>query len=296
MKKYSPFFSIIIPTYNRPEQLDRCLSAITALDYPRNRFEVIVVDDGGSRTLEPVIDPFGKNIDITLLKEAHMGLSAARNAGALRGKGEILAFMDDDCMPSENWLTSLAVRFGQTPNLGVGGRTINALAENPFSTASQLLIDYLCHYYNKRPDRARFSSGSNLNFSTDAFHAVGGFNTRLSLGSGEDREICYRWILSGRPFVYAPEVVVYHYHFLTWRTFIRQHFNYGRGSLQFRREHARQTQDRISFEPLSFYRNLIFYPLIKKTKSANLSLFFLILLSQISAVAGVCFEWMGHRK
>ena len=52
-----PFFSIIIPTYNRPERLRSCLGAIALLDYPRKRFEVIVVDDGSKKPLDDVVEP-----------------------------------------------------------------------------------------------------------------------------------------------------------------------------------------------------------------------------------------------
>ncbi|HLE24493.1 MAG TPA: glycosyltransferase [Thermodesulfobacteriota bacterium] len=61
VEKY-PFFSIIIPTYNRPAQLTNCLYTLTLLDYPRNCFEVIVVNDGGEKMLEAVVDPFHNKI------------------------------------------------------------------------------------------------------------------------------------------------------------------------------------------------------------------------------------------
>ncbi|HEY0404993.1 MAG TPA: glycosyltransferase, partial [Pyrinomonadaceae bacterium] len=63
------FFSIIIPTYERPAQLASCLQAITLLDYPLERFEVIVVDDGGAQSLESLIEQFSGRLDIRLLAQ-----------------------------------------------------------------------------------------------------------------------------------------------------------------------------------------------------------------------------------
>jgi len=59
-----PFVSIIIPTRRRPRQLEVCLESLTELDYPRNRFEVIIVDDGGESSLDGVLAPFKKSLDI----------------------------------------------------------------------------------------------------------------------------------------------------------------------------------------------------------------------------------------
>lgn len=83
-----PFFSIIIPTYSRPEQLVACLQSLTHLDYPRDRFEVIVVDDGSDMPLEGVVTPLRNWLEVTLLRQMNSGLGVARNTGAARAKGE----------------------------------------------------------------------------------------------------------------------------------------------------------------------------------------------------------------
>lgn len=138
-----PFFSIIIPTYNRPERLASCLEAIALLDYPRDRFEVIVVDDGSKTALDEVVAPLKNKIDIKLLRQKNAGPAATRNKGAEVAQGEFLAFTDDDCQPTPNWLDCFAAGFKDAPKAMIGSKTINALDNNPFSTASQKLIDYL---------------------------------------------------------------------------------------------------------------------------------------------------------
>jgi glycosyltransferase involved in cell wall biosynthesis len=94
MNEMRPFISIIVPTYNRPAQLKTCLESIASLDYPADRFEVIVVDDGGETPLERVVSPFRVKIDLTLLSQPNSGPAVARNSGALRAKGKLLVFTD----------------------------------------------------------------------------------------------------------------------------------------------------------------------------------------------------------
>src|SRR5262245_44155557 len=151
-----PFFSIVVPTYGRSAQLMSCLKAISSLDYPIDRFEVVVVNDGGEISNEALLAEFRNRFDFTLLTQPHAGPATARIYGASMAKGEYLAFTDDDCLPLSNWLQTLAVRFETMPECIVGGRTINGYLDNLYSSASQLLIDYLCAYYNSNCDQAHF--------------------------------------------------------------------------------------------------------------------------------------------
>ena len=284
-----PFFSIIVPTYSRLGQLAACLQSLASLNYPRDRFEVIVVDDGSKTPPEAVVASFCDRIDVTLLTQPHAGPAAARNTGAARAMGEFLAFIDDDCAPAPDWLQSLAARFATAPDYAIGGQTVNALPDNPYSTASQLLITYLYAYYNADPNQARFFTSNNLALPTDRFHAIGGFDTTFARAAAEDRELCDRWLHHGYRMTYAPEVLIYHAHTLTFVTFWRQHFNYGRGAIRFHRARARRSQGRIRLEPLSFYLNLLRYPISRARIRQKLLLAALLVLSQVANAAG--FLW-----
>ena len=248
-----PVFSVIVPTYGRPGQLTTCLQALAGLRYPREQFEVIVVDDGGALPLDGVVAAFRDRLDLTLLKQAHAGPAAARNTGAAHATGRIFAFTDDDCQPAPDWLHALQLHFPLAPDQIVGGRTCNALAANHYSTASQIIIDLVYGYYNAEPSRARFFASNNLALPADVFRAVGGFDATFI--TSEDRELCDRWLHHGYHMTYAPEAVVYHAHALTLRTFWRQHFNYGRGAFRFHRLRARRGSGRLRKE-LRFYARL----------------------------------------
>lgn len=288
-------FSIIIPTYNRPKQIASCLESLTRLEYPRDRFEVIVVDDGSKTTLESVAAPFYNQINVKLLRQRNSGPATARNTGAKQAQGQFLAFTDDDCMPSPNWLEKLEARFAQTPHCLIGGRTINALPHNCYSTASQELIDYVYKYYNAKPPGACFFASNNIALPTELFLNVGGFDTAFPLAAAEDREFCDRWLQHGYQMLYAPEVQIAHAHHLTLRSFWRQHFFYGRGAFCFHEVRAKRETKPISLEPLSFYANLLFYPLPQSQNWRSLQVSFLLGLSQVANAAGFFWE-LGKSK
>ena len=279
-------FSIIIPTYERPRQLEACLKALTRLDYNRDYFEVIVVDDGGQAPLESVVSPFHKQLDFTLLSQPNAGPAAARNTAAEKAKGEVLAFTDDDCEPAVDWLQTLEARYAKSTDCAIGGSTINALPENPYSAASQILLDYLYTYYNANRNRGRFFASNNLAMPADRFRAVGGFNTTFLRAAAEDRELCDRWLLHGYRLIYAREVIVYHSHFLRLSTFLKQHFNYGRGAYNFHKLRSMRDQVRVRLEPLTFYLNLLRYPSLKSWSPRAALLTALLLISQGVNAAG----------
>jgi len=291
MKSDCPLFSIIIPTHARPKQLGACLQSLVQLDYPRDRFEVIVVDDGSPCSLQAVTDAYCDQIDVILLKQPHAGPATARNNGARRARGQFLAFTDDDCRPAPGWLRALAARFAHTPNHAIGGRAINLLGNNPYSVSSQLLVTYLANYYNADPNRAYFLTSNNLALPTAHFCALGGFNTDYARAGAEDRDLCDRWYHHGYPISYASEVIVYHDHHLNLPKFYQQHFNYGRGAYQFHRARARRNCGRIKLEPWPFYKNMLFYPSSHAGKRQALRVMLLLIGSQVANLTGFAWQW-----
>lgn len=290
-----PFFSIVVPTYDRPAALRACLGALAQMRYPRDRFEVIVVDDGSPTSLESVVAPFRDRLDVTLHRQANAGPAAARNTGAQQARGPLLAFTDDDCRPAPGWLRALAAQFEQAPQALVGGRTVNALPDNPFSTASQLLIHYLYGYYNRRSGQARFFASNNIAVPAQRFQELGGFDTTFPLAAGEDRELCDCWRHHDYPMRYAPEATVRHAHPMTLRSFWRQHFNYGRGASHFYEARSRRGQLFLTPEPLSFYSGLLRYPLSRRSGASGARLCVLMGISQVANAAGFFWERLRSR-
>ena len=294
-------FSVVVPTYNRPQPLSLCLDALARLYYPREQFEVIVVDDGSTESLAAHVKNFQDRLHIRYLREEHAGPGMARNAGAAQARGEYLAFTDDDCAPCPDWLRALEQRFAREPGCLVGGPTINGYPENLYATASQLLIDYLLEYYAQsgaEPNPSAFVASNNMAVRADAFQVLGGFHPVLSTAAAEDRERCYRWQRTGHPIRYAPEVRVCHCQRLTLGGFMRQHFTYGRGAYRLRQMQAADTRRTLTFEPLAFYLRLVGHPFAMRAPRP-FRLFGLLLLSQAAGVAGFFREQLrslNHRE
>jgi GT2 family glycosyltransferase len=281
-----PIFSIVVPTYRRPECLGSCLGALASLDYPRDRFEVIVVEDGHDALAPEWRTGARHPIEVTHLTQPHAGPATARNTGAARARGDYLAFTDDDCLPDAHWLRALADQVVRAPNHVLGGRTINALTDNPYSSATQLIVDYL---YEWQADHwsAAFFTANNLAVPTNLFHAGGGFHPSFTLAGGEDREFCHRWARGGGGVTYAPEAIVRHVHPLAFKSFWGQHFVYGRGARSFHRLRARSGGGPSDRKSLSFYLKLVAYPLSQaKGVRRPLSLTTLVLLAQVATAAG----------
>ncbi|NJN16606.1 MAG: glycosyltransferase [Oscillochloris sp.] len=284
----APLVSVVIPTYNRPQPLAACLQALAAQDYPRDRYEVIVVDDGSPQSPAPLFAALPE-MTVRLIVQQRRGPAAARNAGAAVAHGRILAFTDDDCRPHPDWLRALSLRSASAPNALVGGAIRNALPDNPYADASQILVGYIYDYYN-RPQGARFFTSNNIAMPREQFLAIGGFDAGYPRAAAEDRDFCDRWLDAGYPLLYAPEARIDHAHALDLRRFWRQHFNYGRGAYHFHRGRAVRNQQEIRVEPLRFYGNLLAAPLNNRPLNQALPRVGLLFLSQAANALGFFVE------
>lgn len=282
--------SVVIPTHERPGALARCLDGVAAMAGVGPDLEVVVVNDGGTPPDRALIERLRGRLDLIVLEQVRSGPAAARNAGLARARGELVAFLDDDCVPDAGWLAALAARFVTTPDAAIGGRTVNALPANPFSSASQLLVDHLCAHGDGAGEGPAFLASNNLAFPRRALLDLGGFDASFPRPAGEDRELCDRWRRRGRRTVFVPEALVHHAHVLGPATFWRQHFDYGRGACAFRRARARRDGVTISFERPHFYADLIRAPLRRERGTRALTLAGLLAVAQLANAAGYAWE------
>ena len=285
-------FSIIIPTYNRPQQLACCLESLAQLDYPRDRFEVIVMDDGSRQPLDAVVAPFLDRLNICLQRQENAGPAAARNRAAQLAKGRYLAFTDDDCRPATDWLASLEACFSIAPDHIVGGKTVNALPDNPYSATSQNIISMGYDHYNAVRDQARFFASNNMTVPADRFRELDGFNE--SFTTSEDRELCDRWLHQGYQMTYAPEVVIYHAHPMSLKSFWKQHFSYGQGAFRFHKAREEKGWGNFQIEG-NYYFNLLRYPFVNGQGFRGLTLTAVLFVSQVANAAGFFREMLQYQ-
>jgi GT2 family glycosyltransferase len=287
----APEYSIIVPTYRRREPLARCLSALGALDYPRDRFEVLIVDDGSPSPPADLLPSLDPSIDARLICAHHAGPAAARNTGAQFARGRHLVFTDDDCAPQADWLSAIDRWMNRADRpLAVGGRVVNILPDNLYASASQGIVDYLYDYYGDRSAPGRFFTSNNLIVPRGEFLEIGGFDEGFRLAGAEDRDFCERWRAEAMMLEYADDVVVHHAHSLGFTRFSRQHFNYGRGAFDLHRSRARRGQRSLRLEPGRFYFGLVAYPVRRSPDLRGLLLGVLHWWSQVAYAAGYFYE------
>jgi GT2 family glycosyltransferase len=287
------FFSVIIPTHDRPGTLGQCLESLARLNYPREAFEVIVVDDGSSRPMRPVLDPFAGQMRVRLVRQGNAGPATARNFGARIARADWLVFIDDDCAPDPDWLGAFDAASPSEDEV-LGGSTLNGLHKNRYSTASQQLLDYLDEYFFQGSSAFRFFTSNNMAVAARHFEALGGFDTRFPLAAGEDREFCYRWLQSGGRLRHVPQAIVTHAHFLTISSFLRQHFGYGRGGFTYDWLCVQRDCDRLRLRPLSFYTNLLGFPWRTENAWTACVSTALLFLSQAANAAGFLYQASHH--
>ena len=201
--------SVIIPAYNEEQALPLVLQEL-----PKERvLEVIVVDNGSRDATKEVVKQFIETtpaLRTILIEEERKGPSAARNRGIGQAKGEILAFLDADSVPREDWAVSVIALL--TPSLaGVGGPCVGFLPGRfmeRYFTAIQK-VHFTARELSQEEDlRMNFLPGGNCAFRKEALSEVGGFDEALQIS--EDMELCQRLLALGKRLYFDPLLTVDH--------------------------------------------------------------------------------------
>ena len=115
-----PFISIVIPAKNEEKNIGRCLSGIQALDYPKDKIEIIVVDNGSSDKTVRIAERMGAVVYII----PDVSIAALRNYGYSKSQGEYIAYLDADCIPNKEWLKIAVYTFYSLNDVDVVGGII----------------------------------------------------------------------------------------------------------------------------------------------------------------------------
>ncbi|MCU0625157.1 MAG: glycosyltransferase [Gemmatimonadaceae bacterium] len=281
-----PTVSVVVPTYGRAAILERCLHALAAQRYPAHRWEVVVVDDGSA---VPVRPSTSLPCALRVIRQANAGPAAARNRGAACATGTLLAFTDDDCLPTPHWLSALVDTLRGAPGALVGGPVENVLYDDPYATATDALTRFLYDYHERRRSAHGFYMTSNLALRAESFRAVGGFDERFRHAAGEDREFSDRCRAAGHPLVFAPHALVQHAHALTLHGFARQHLRYGRSAPHYHRTRVLRSERAIPAEPLTFYAAMLSAP-FRQRATHPVRTAALLALSQLCYATGYVLE------
>ena len=230
-----PQVSIIVAAHGRPRATRACVQSLLALDYPGERREIIVVDDASEPPLAPVLA--GLPVRAVRL-DRNVGQSAARNLAAAEAQGELLAFIDNECVADPGWLRVLVPHLND-PRMGiVGGRVVAPppigrvaafeAVRSPLdmgaiagAVGSDEVVAYLptCNFVVRR----------------DVLLAEGGFRTDMRLG--EDVDFTWRVLHSGSAACYVPEGRITHYHRDRLGALLRRRADYGSSEADLQRRH-----------------------------------------------------------
>ncbi len=205
-----PRVSVIVPVKDQPEDLVECLQSLSNLDYPKDRLEIIVVDDGSQKVISEVVD----SPDVRVIRQAKSrGQAACRNIGAENAHGDILAFLDADCMARENWLREI-IPFFQTADVGAVGGYVDGYYKDSFLDRYEEVSSSL--NMGKRlllegdTESSFYVPTANMLVTGEAFLRTGGFKDGMRLG--EDVDFCWRMRSLGYTLLYVPFGGVAHKH------------------------------------------------------------------------------------
>ena len=224
-------YSVIIPSFNRADEIRDLLASIARLDFPRERFEVIVADDGSTDSTEEVVRQAQQKYTYPLhyFSQKNQGPGAARNLGMRKAQGDFFIFVDSDVTVPPNWLKNIDLALTAEQADAFGGpdtyrKDFPALLKAiNYSMTSFITTGGLRGKKGKK--LAKFYPRSfNMGLSRSLYEKIGGFS---DLRHGQDIEYSNRILKAGAKVVFVADAPVYHKRRTNLRRFFRQVFNWG---------------------------------------------------------------------
>ena len=202
----SPSVGVVIPVYNDWQRLQRCLEALAAQNYPRERLHVRVVDNGSNDWPSQPSFP----LPLEVIVHPHPGSYGARNRAALDWAVDVLAFTDADCQPDPDWIKAgvKALQCSDRQRRLVAGRIVLESQAPGHPSAGEQLDQILGFDQARTVRRAGFGVTANLFVAQACFQELGGFHRRTH--SGGDREFCHRAVAAGAVLLFEARAVVRH--------------------------------------------------------------------------------------
>jgi glycosyltransferase involved in cell wall biosynthesis len=224
-------YSIIIPSYNRIDEIKELVKSIQDLKYDREKFEILIVDDGSTDETIAFLTEYQKEANYILrhFSQDNQGPGTARNTGMQVAKGDFFIFIDSDCTVPESWLSQIDDALNENQADAFGGPDTYRddfpaiLKAINYSMTSFLTTGGLRGKQGKK--LAKFYPRSfNMGISRDLLKKTSGFG---SLRHGQDIEFSNRIIKSDAKIVFVANAPVYHKRRTNIRRFYKQVFNWG---------------------------------------------------------------------
>ena len=276
------FFSIIIPLYNRPQEIEELLGTLVNQDY--RDFEVIIIEDGSTQDARSIVESFADKLTIRYFFKENGGQGFARNYAFQRAKGEYFVMFDSDCLIPPNYLTIVQAYLEKNKLDAFGGpdaahesftpvqKAISYSMTSPFTTGGIR--------GNKKHMGTFHPRSFNMGVSREIFEKVGGFKlTRL----GEDIEYSIRIQKAGYKIGLIPDALVYHKRRTDFMQFYKQLHFFGRARINIYK-HFPSELKLVHFLPAAFVIFIVgnfianlFFPPIASIGNFLLLFYFLFL-------------------
>lgn len=231
-------YSIILPTFNRPDEVENFLESIT-LQQNKN-FEVIIVDGSPDDILFPVIEKYKPLTNLNYIHKPRLGASESRNLGCDMAKGDFLVFIDSDCVVPPDYLVKVDTFLKANPQIEAYGGP--DAADNTFSDL-QKAINYAMTSMlttggirGKKKHVGKFQlRGFNMGIKRDVFFKVGGYS---GMQVAEDIDLSMRIQKAGHQTALIHEAFVFHRRKATFYKFFKQLYFHGKGRIDLHLKHG----------------------------------------------------------
>jgi len=229
--------SVIIPVYNRPDEVVELLDSLT-MQALKSEIEVIVIDDGSENSCEDEIEPFKKQLDLKYVYQENQGPGPARNNGAKMASGEYLVFLDSDCVLPSDYLKKTIEHLDRQPFDCFGGPD----KAHKFFTPIQKAISYSMTSLfttggirggNKKMDKF-YPRSFNLGVRKSVFDQINGF---CDMRYGEDVDFSMRVVENGYTVGLIDDTFVYHKRRNTFKSFFKQVYSSGTARIELASRH-----------------------------------------------------------
>ena len=242
--------SVVVCVFNGANTLAGCLRALEQQRFPRDQFEIVVVDDGSTDDSAQV----ARRFNVRLEQGPHRGLAAARNTGWRAARGDWVAFTDDDCGPARHWLQSLWQSIHQVPSavrvLGAAGRIVGFPSNADPARYVELRGGFNTDRHLAHP-RFPYAPMGNVLYRREALEQVRGLDERYAHYEACDLHSRLRSAYGGE-FYYEPRAIVFHRHYESWAQYFWQQHGYGRGMAQFMWHYRAQVRWSVASELLAW--------------------------------------------
>jgi glycosyltransferase involved in cell wall biosynthesis len=229
-------YSIIVPVYNRPDEVDELLASLTRQAYPD--FEVVIVEDGSTVPCKEVCDKYADKLPVRYFMKPNSGPGQSRNYGAEKSNGDYLIILDSDVVLPDGYLAAVDKELQANPCDAFGG----ADASHPSFTPVQKAISYSMTSFfttggirggKKKLDKF-YPRSYNMGIRREVYQQLGGFS---KMRFGEDIDFSYRIVEAGYECRLFPDAWVWHKRRTDLKKFFRQVYNSGIARINLEKRH-----------------------------------------------------------